>query len=88
MHPLAMALALLMRLWQTFGYMNLFLLTAAGVLAMWRPPLRDRGKESADRAGCAIFFPGSDRSLCLGYGDDRWKQCWRGTCFRLFRWWS
>jgi hypothetical protein len=38
MHPLRILLALLMRLWQTFGYMNLFLLTGAGVLAMARPP--------------------------------------------------
>ena len=45
MHPLRIALALLMRLWQTFGYMNLLLLTATGILAMWRPPLRDRQKE-------------------------------------------
>jgi hypothetical protein len=41
MHPLRILLALLMRLWQSFGYMNLYLLTAAGVLAMWRPPLQD-----------------------------------------------
>ena len=45
MHPLRIVLALLMRLWQTFGYMNLFLLTAAGVLAMWRPPLRHQEME-------------------------------------------
>ena len=45
MHPLRMVLALLMRLWQTFGYMNLLVLTAAGVLAMWRPPLRDQENE-------------------------------------------
>ena len=37
MHPFRMLLALLMRLWQSFGYMNLYLLTAAGTLAMWRP---------------------------------------------------
>lgn len=41
LHPLRIALALLMRLWQTFGYLNLWLLTAAGLLAMFRPPLRD-----------------------------------------------
>ena len=45
MHPLRIVLALLMRLWQTVGYMNLFVLTAAGILAMWRPPLRDQDKE-------------------------------------------
>ena len=41
MHPFRIVLALLMRLWQTLGYMNLLLLTLAGVLAMWRPPLHD-----------------------------------------------
>ncbi len=45
MHPLRIVLALLMRLWQTFGYMNLLLLTAAGILAMWKPPLRDQQTE-------------------------------------------
>src|SRR5207244_281022 len=30
---------------QTFGYMNLFVLTAAGTLAMSRPPLRDQENE-------------------------------------------
>jgi hypothetical protein len=38
LQPLRIALALLMRLWQTFGYMSLYLLTAAMALAMWRPP--------------------------------------------------
>ena len=37
-HPLRILLALGMRLWQTFGYMGLYLLTAAGALAMWLPP--------------------------------------------------
>jgi len=45
MHPLRILLALLMRLWQTFGYMNLLVLTLAGLLAMWRPPLRDQQTE-------------------------------------------
>jgi hypothetical protein len=45
MHPLRIVLALLMRLWQTFGYMNLLLLTAGGILAMWKPPLRDQQTE-------------------------------------------
>ena len=45
LHPLRIVLALFMRLWQVFGYMNLFLLTAAGLLAMTRPPLWDGGQE-------------------------------------------
>jgi hypothetical protein len=40
-HPLRMLLALFMRIWQSFAYMNLYLLTAAGILAMWRPALHD-----------------------------------------------
>jgi hypothetical protein len=45
MQPLRIVLALLMRLWQAFGYMNLVLLTGAGILAMWKPPLRDQQTE-------------------------------------------
>jgi len=45
MHPFRIVLALVMRLWQTFGYMNLLLLTATGISAMWKPPLRDQQNE-------------------------------------------
>jgi len=45
LHPLRILLALLLRLWQTFGYMNLFLLTVSGMLAMGLPALQDQGKE-------------------------------------------
>lgn len=45
LHPLRMILALLMRLWQTFGYFYLYLLTLAGLMAMWRAPLKDEGLE-------------------------------------------
>jgi hypothetical protein len=37
LQPLRIVLALLMRLWQGFGYMSLYLLTAAMALAMLRP---------------------------------------------------
>ncbi len=40
LHPLRIMLALIIRLWQTFGYFHLLLLTLATVLAMWMPPLR------------------------------------------------
>ena len=36
--PLRFVLALGLRLWQAFGYLNLYLLTAAGLLALWLPP--------------------------------------------------
>jgi hypothetical protein len=45
--PLRILLALLMRLWQTFGYMNLYLLTLAALLAMRLPPLRDQNSEKS-----------------------------------------
>src|ERR1700730_5952059 len=38
--PLRIPLALLLRLWQLFGYLGLYLLTLAGLLAMFRPPQR------------------------------------------------
>jgi hypothetical protein len=43
--PLRVLLALGLRLWQVFGYLNLSFLTLAGLLAMWLPPLRDNGEE-------------------------------------------
>jgi Dolichyl-phosphate-mannose-protein mannosyltransferase len=39
-NPLRIGLAMLLRLWQVFGYLNLFLLTLAAAVAMRRPPLR------------------------------------------------
>ena len=43
--PVRIALALGLRLWQTFGYMQLGLLTLAMLFAMWRPALRDQRGE-------------------------------------------
>jgi len=42
LHPLRILLALGLRLWQLFGYLNLYLLTLATALAMFRQPLDDR----------------------------------------------
>jgi hypothetical protein len=39
-NPLRIVLAMGMRLWQVFGYLNLFLLTLAAAVVMRRPPLR------------------------------------------------
>jgi hypothetical protein len=39
--PLRFLLALILRLWQAFGYMHLWLLTVAMLLAMRRPPITD-----------------------------------------------
>ena len=41
LNPLRFLLALVLRVWQTFGYLNLWLLTVAMLLAMLLPPLRD-----------------------------------------------
>ena len=43
--PLRVFLALAARLWQTFGYMHLWVLTLAMLLAMLLPPIRDDGEK-------------------------------------------
>jgi 4-amino-4-deoxy-L-arabinose transferase-like glycosyltransferase len=53
LQPLRIILALLMRLWQAFGYMSLYLLTAAMALAMWRPA-RPQAGNLAPRPRIAI----------------------------------
>ena len=45
LQPLRIVLALALRLWQSFGYLNLFVLTLAMLLALWREPLQDAGGE-------------------------------------------
>ncbi len=45
MQPLRVLLALGLRFWQMIGYLNLYFLTAAAILAMWLPPVRDKGRE-------------------------------------------
>lgn len=49
MHPGRVLMALLMRLWQASGYMGLYLLTLAGMAAMWLPALSDRNDPHAER---------------------------------------
>ncbi len=39
LQPLRILLALLIRLWQTFGYLHLLMLTVATLFAMWLPAL-------------------------------------------------
>jgi hypothetical protein len=45
LHPLRILLALLLRLWQTFAYLGLSLLTLGALFALWRAPLRQNGVE-------------------------------------------
>ena len=54
-HPLRFLLALALRLWQTFGYMHLWLLTLATLLAMLLLPVKDKNVERQripGRDGC------------------------------------
>ncbi len=44
-HPMRILLAFGLRLWQVLGYMGMFLLTLAAILALLRPPVRDNGNE-------------------------------------------
>jgi hypothetical protein len=43
LNPLRIPLAFAMRLWQLFGYFGLYLLTLAGLLAMFRPAQKENG---------------------------------------------
>jgi hypothetical protein len=43
--PLRILLAMCMRIWQTFGYLHLWILTVLTCWAMTKEPLRDRGVE-------------------------------------------
>jgi hypothetical protein len=54
MHPMRIFLALLLRLWQVFGYFNLYLLTIATVLAMTRRPLPEAHDSDRERARIAL----------------------------------
>ncbi len=45
LNPLRFVLALVLRLWQGFGYLHLWLLTGAMLLAMMQAPLNDSGEE-------------------------------------------
>ena len=45
LHPLRILLAFLMRLWQTVGYLGLYVLTLAAALSMRLPALDDAGKK-------------------------------------------
>lgn len=45
LNPVRFLLAVLLRLWQTFGYMHLWILTAAMLLAMLLPPLQGQDGE-------------------------------------------
>jgi hypothetical protein len=57
MHPLRVVLALLIRVWQTFGYLNLYVLTLATIFAMWRPALKNtKTNNDRNRIAFAVQF--------------------------------
>jgi hypothetical protein len=68
LNPLRIPLALLMRLWQLFGYLGLYLLTLAGLLAMFRPPQR-HGTISAgeSRERIPFWMQGAFLAVLLAY---------------------
>lgn len=60
LNPARFVLALVLRLWQSFGYMHLWLLTAAMLLAMLGPPVKDMGLERR-----RIAIPVQSSFLCI-----------------------
>jgi hypothetical protein len=62
--PLRILLALGLRLWQLFGYLGLYLLTLAGLLAMFRPAQIEKG---ISRPRIAIWIQAGFLSIVLAY---------------------
>jgi hypothetical protein len=66
--PLRIPLALLLRLWQLFGYLGLYLLTLAGLLAMFRPPQRHGTiADGESRERIPFWMQGAFLSVLLAY---------------------
>jgi hypothetical protein len=57
MNPFRFLLALGLRLWQVFGYLHLWALTAAMLLAMLLPPVKDAGQTGEKIARQRIAIP-------------------------------
>lgn len=60
LNPLRFLLALVLRVWQTFGYMHLWLLTAAMLLALLVPPIKELGLERQ-----RIAIPVQSTFICI-----------------------
>jgi hypothetical protein len=60
LNPVRFVLALVLRLWETFGYMHLWLLTAGMLVAMLLPPIKDLGLERR-----RIAIPVQSCFLCI-----------------------
>jgi hypothetical protein len=64
LNPLRIPLAVGMRVWQLFGYLGLYLLTLAGLLALLRPPQK---KNSAARQRIPFWMQTAFLSVLLAY---------------------
>ena len=64
LNPLRLPFALAMRLWQLLGYFGLYLLTLAGLLAMFRPPQMANG---AAQPRIPIWIQAAFLSVVLAY---------------------
>jgi len=62
--PLRILLALLVRLWQTLGYLHLLILALAALFAMWLPPLND---ENGERPRIALTVQFAMLSVIVAY---------------------
>jgi len=58
LNPLRFVLALVLRLWQAFGYLHLWLLTLGMLLAMLLPPVKDDARTGA--LGCRVERSSTD----------------------------
>lgn len=59
-HPLRIFLALLLRIWQTFGYLSLYVLTLACTLAMKFPALPDGENRTVDDSPTKSHFSANE----------------------------
>jgi hypothetical protein len=64
LNPLRIPLAFLLRLWQVCGYLGLYLLTLAGLLALWRRPQVENG---IPRPRIAIWQQAAFAAVLLAY---------------------
>jgi hypothetical protein len=67
LQPLRILLAFLMRLWQCVGYLNLYVLTLAALLAMWMPPLREPALQEKERRRIALEVQFAFLAIILAY---------------------
>lgn len=72
LNPLRIPFALGMRLWQLFGYLGLYLLTLAGLLAMLQPPRKERWRGKKIENGVArpripVWMQAAFLSVLLAY---------------------